>query len=50
MLECIKGCCIGLVVGMAVGTALGAINKEMLCDALKKGKKEIKRFKRKYSF
>ena len=47
-MECIKGMMIGLAVGMMAGAALGACNSTMLCDAVKQGKKEFRRFKRKY--
>ena len=50
MLECIKGCCIGTIVGIMAGMVIGVAKKDFICDALKKGNKKIKRFKRKYSF
>lgn len=50
MIECIKGCCIGTLIGMMAGIAIGVTKKSYICDMLKKGNREIKRFKRKYSF
>ena len=47
-MDCLKGMMIGLVVGIAAGTVMGACNSTMICDAIKQGKKEIRRFKRKY--
>lgn len=47
-MDSLKGMMIGLVVGISAGMVMGACNSTMICDALKQGKKEIKRFKRKY--
>ena len=50
MLECIKGCVLGTIIGMVAGMAIGVTKKNCICAMLKKGNKEIRRFKRKYSF
>lgn len=42
---CIMMCSIGIIAGMT----LGACNSDVVCYALKKGKKEIKRLKKKYN-
>ena len=42
---CIMTCALGMVAGVAVG----ACNSDMVCCALKKGKKELKRLKKKYN-
>ncbi len=47
-MDCLKGMMIGIVVGVAAGTVIGACNSTMICSAIKQGKKEIKRFRRKY--
>ncbi|MBQ8043189.1 MAG: hypothetical protein IJ272_03440 [Clostridia bacterium] len=47
-MDCLKGMMIGIVVGVAAGMVMGACNSTTICDAIKQGKKEIKRFKRKY--
>lgn len=46
----VKGMVIGLAVGTMTGMAVGAMNYHDICDVMKKGKKEIKRFKRKYCY
>lgn len=46
-MECFKGTIIGLAIGMVVGAIIGATNCEMVHNAIKQSKKEIKRFKRK---
>lgn len=46
-MECLKGTMIGIVIGMVAGAIVGATNCEMVHTAIKQGKKEIKRFKRK---
>ena len=43
-----KNLVLGIVVGITAGMVMGACNSTMICDAIKQGKKEIKRFKRKY--
>ena len=47
-MDCLKGMVVGLVVGVAAGCVMGACNSNTIYEALKQGKKEIKRFKRKY--
>lgn len=47
-MECIKGMMAGLVIGMMAGALFGACNSSMIFDAVKQGKKEVRRFKRKY--
>jgi len=47
-MEYIKGMVAGLVVGMVAGIMLGVCNSNMICEAIKQGKKEVRRFKRKY--
>lgn len=46
-MECLKGTVIGLVIGVVAGALMGAANCEMVHDAIKQGKKEFKRFRRK---
>lgn len=48
-MECLKVTMIGLVIGMVAGAVVGASNCEMIHNAIKQSKKEIKRFKRKMS-
>lgn len=47
-MECIKGMIAGIMLGMVAGAFVGACNSSALCDCIKEGKREIKRFKRKY--
>lgn len=47
-MDCLKGMIVGIVVGMAAGCVVGACNSGVVCEAIKQGKKEMKRFKRKY--
>ena len=44
----IKGMVIGITLGTMAGMAIGAINCDDIYNVMKMGKKEIKRFKRKY--
>ncbi len=44
----VKGMMIGITFGTMMGMAIGAMNSDSLYGAMKAGKKEIKRFKRKY--
>jgi hypothetical protein len=44
----VKGMIIGVTLGTIMGMAVGAMNCDSLYGAVKAGKKEIKRFKRKY--
>ena len=44
----VKGMMIGITFGAVMGMAIGAMNSDSLYGAVKAGKKEIKRFKRKY--
>ena len=47
-MDCLKGMMVGMVVGIAAGMVVGVCNSTMICDAVKQGRREIKRFKRKY--
>ena len=47
-MDCLKGMMLGIIVGVAAGMVIGACNSTMICDAIKQGKREIRRFKRKY--
>ena len=47
-MECIKGMMAGIVIGMVAGAFVGACNSNAIYDCIKEGKREIKRFKRKY--
>lgn len=47
-MECLKGMMAGLVIGVMAGALVGACNSKMICDAVRQGKREVKRFKRKY--
>ena len=40
----------GTIIGMVAGTCLGVIKNDMICDALRIGKKELRKMKRKMSF
>ena len=44
----IKGMMIGITFGTVMGMTIGVMNADGLCGAVRTGKKEIKRFKRKY--
>ena len=44
----VKGMIIGITFGTVMGMTIGAMNADGLYGAMKAGKKEIKRFKRKY--
>ncbi len=44
----IKGVVIGTTIGVVVGIAIGATNCKEIYDTVMHGKKEMKRFKRKY--
>ena len=44
----VKGMMIGVTFGTVMGMAIGAMSSDSLCAAVKTGRKEIKRFKRKY--
>ena len=46
----IKGMMIGITFGSIMGMAIGAMNCDSIYGAMKVGKKEIKRFKRKYCY
>lgn len=46
-MECLKGMLVGLTIGVVAGAIMGASNCEMVHNAIKQSKKEIKRFKRK---
>lgn len=46
----VKGMVIGLTLGAITGMIIGAANCDEIYNAMKKGKKEIKRFKRKYCY
>ena len=47
-MEYIKSMVVVLAAGMIVGAVIGACNSELVYDTIKQGKKEMKRFKRKY--
>lgn len=47
-MECLKGMIAGIIVGATVGMCIGACNSSMVFDVIKQGKREMKRFKRKY--
>lgn len=40
----------GLALGLMVGAVIGATNCELIHNTIKKGKKEIKRFKRNINY
>lgn len=44
----IKGMIIGITLGAITGMVVGATNSDDICSAMKAGKREMKRFKRKY--
>lgn len=39
----------GIVAGMMVGAALGAMNSDSVIGAMRKGKKEMRRFRRRFA-
>lgn len=45
----IKGTCVGMMFGAVIGMVVGATNCEYMQDLFIKGRREIRRFKRKYS-
>jgi len=47
-MDCLKGMMAGLVIGVMTGIMFGACNSSMICEVLKQGKKEVRRFKKKY--
>ena len=47
-MECIKGMMAGIVIGMVAGAFVGVCNSNAIYDCIKEGKREIKKFKRKY--
>lgn len=47
-MDCIKGMIAGLIIGATTGMILGACNSDCIQGMLKQGKREMKRFKRKY--
>ena len=47
-MECLKSMMAGLIIGIMAGALYGACNSTMICEAVKQGKKEMRRFKRKY--
>lgn len=48
-MNCLKGMIIGITIGMTAGVIMGATNCDLIYNALKNGRREIKRFKRKCS-
>ncbi len=40
----------GTIIGMVAGTCIGVIKNDMICGAMKKGKKELRKMKRKLAF
>ena len=44
----IKGVAIGMALGVTVGIVLGASNADCVFQMVRNGKRELKRFKRKY--
>ena len=44
----VKGMIIGIAFGTIAGMIIGTTNCDNICNVVKMGKKEIKRFKRKY--
>lgn len=47
-MDCLKGMMAGLVIGVVAGALVGACNNKMIFDVVKQGKREVRRFKRKY--
>ncbi|MDF2865708.1 MAG: hypothetical protein K0R72_522 [Clostridia bacterium] len=39
----------GIVTGVMVGAALGAMNSDSVMGAMRKGKKEMRRFRRRFA-
>lgn len=46
-MDCLKGCFLGTILGMVAGAVLVVAKQDMVQDILRKGQKEVKRFKRK---
>lgn len=40
----------GTIIGIIAGTCLGVMKNEMICDAMKMGRKEFRKMKRKFNF
>lgn len=44
----VKSMLIGSMIGIAAGAVIGASNCNLICEMLRKGKKEIKKMKKRY--
>ncbi len=40
----------GTIIGMVAGTCLGVIKNDMFCDAIKMGKRKLRKLQKKMSF
>ena len=47
-MDLLKGMMLGIIVGMTAGVTLGTCKSNDIMQLVKEGKKEMKRFKRKY--
>ncbi len=46
----VKGTVIGIMAGTVAGMVIGVMNDESIMQMYRKGKREVKRLKKKYSF
>lgn len=46
----VKGALIGMMAGTVAGTIIGVVNDDSIMQMFKTGKREVKKFRRKYSF
>ncbi|MDO4282230.1 MAG: hypothetical protein Q4D02_01220 [Clostridia bacterium] len=49
-MDFVKGAVIGIVAGTMAGTIIGVMNDDSIMQMFKKGKKEAKKLRKKYSF
>lgn len=47
-MDCFKGAIIGMAMGLMVGAVIGASNCNLVCDFIKRGKREFKKMKKRY--
>jgi len=40
----------GTIIGIVAGTCIGYMKNDMICSAMKKGKREFRNLKRKFNF
>jgi gas vesicle protein len=47
-MDCFKGAMVGMAMGLMVGAVIGASNCNLVCDFIKKGRRELKKMKKRY--